>query len=395
MASNSRDSPLTCEHLQEVDGNMIRLLPHGPDRLDRMLSTIAGASCELSVLYYTFSADASGTQIRDSLIAACGRGVAVSVLVDSFGSNETPDEFFDPLRKAGGSVRWFGTRWTPRYLIRNHQKLLICDRRTVICGGFNIGDEYFAPADAPPAWQDMGLMIVGPFVEVACRWFDLLEGWMNAPRPRFRDLRRAIRGFDGGPGAVRLLVGGPTARLSPWARGLRNALIQARCVHLSMAYFSPNAGFMRRLGRILNRGGTVDLVLPAHSDNSATIGASRLLYKYLLKRGARISEFEPARLHNKICVIDDMTMIGSSNFDMRSLYVNMELMVAINDRKMADLVRSIITAQAAQSTAITPELHASRATWLTRLRWAAAWLVVGIVDYSVTRRLNFGLPPAK
>jgi cardiolipin synthase len=73
----------------------------------------------------------------------------------------------------------------------------------------------------------------------------------------------------------------------------------------------------------------------------------------------------------------------------------MELMVQIGDAPLADWVRTVIDAQRAQSTPITPQLHATRATLLNRLRWAAAWFVVGIVDYGVTRRLNFGLPPAK
>ncbi len=386
---------LTRSQLHEVGGNMIRVMPHGPDRLERLIAVVEKADAKLSVVYYTFSPDMSGTRLRDALIAACERGVAVQMLIDSFGSNETQDVFFDPLRAAGASVRWFGTRWTPRYLIRNHQKLLIADDKIVVTGGFNVDDTYFMPADGPPTWQDMGLVINGPVVDMFVRWFNQLAGWMDAPRPRFSALRRLIFRFDPGDGPVRLLIGGPTARLSPWARTLRSLLAGAQHLSISVAYFSPNAGFIRRLGRVLTRGGTLNMVLPAHSDNSATIGASRLLYRYLLKRGARIAEFEPCRLHNKIVVIDDHVLIGSSNLDMRSLYVNMELMLHVEDAHFAAAIRAIIDAQAAQSTNVTPELHRQRSTLLNRIRWSLAWFAVGIVDYGVTRRLNFGLPAAK
>lgn len=390
----STASPLTDSQLHEVAGNLIRLVPHGPERLERLLETIVDARAELKLFYYTFSPDDAGTAVRDALVAAQHRGVAVSLLLDSFGSNVTNDTFFDPLRAAGASVRWFGTRWTPQYLIRNHQKMLIADQSKVVCGGFNIDDTYFMPANAPPVWQDMGILINGPVVETFCRWFAVLENWMARPRPRFRDLRREILRFDGGSGAVRLLIGGPTARRSPWAAALRSALASARDVSISVAYFSPNARFMRFLGRALKRGGSVNLVLPAHSDNSATIGASRLLYGYLLKRGATIAEFEPCRLHNKICVIDDVAMVGSANLDMRSLYVNMELMLWVQDAAFATALREVIGAQRAQSTDITAAVHQRRTTLMNRIRWTLAWFVVGVVDYGVTRRLNFGLPPA-
>lgn len=389
------DSPLTKSSLHEIGGNMIRLVPHGPDRLERLLAIVAAARQRLDIFYYTFSGDGAGEQLRGALVAACHRGVAVDLMIDSFGSNETPDEFFVPLREAGAKVRWFGTRWTPQYLIRNHQKLLIADQATLVCGGFNVDDSYFAQADAPPAWQDLGVIIDGPVVATFARWFALLSTWMDAPRPRFSALRRMIFRFDGGDSPVSLLIGGPTARLSPWARTLRSLLAGGRHIAISTAYFSPNAGFLRRLGRALKRGGSVDLVLPAHSDNSATIGASRLLYSYLLKRGARIAEFEPCLLHNKIIVIDDHVLVGSSNLDMRSLYINLELMLHVKDAGFAGAVRAMIAAQQQQSTDITRSLHQARSTLLNRIRWSLAWFAVGIVDYGVTRRLNFGLGSAK
>ncbi|MFM6853024.1 MAG: phospholipase D-like domain-containing protein [Sphingopyxis sp.] len=367
------------------------VIPSGPERLDRMLALIAGARRSVRLLTYIFANDAAGAQVLAALCAAAARGVRVAVLVDSFGSAATADGFFMPLRAAGGQARWFGTRWTPQYLIRNHQKLLVVDEDVVMAGGFNIAAPYFAAAGDPAGWQDIGITITGPRTADMVAWFDQLAAWMDAPRPRFRDLRRAVAGWVPAAGPVQWLIGGPTPRLSPWARALRADIAAGRDMALSTAYFSPNTGVMRRIGRMARRGGNVSLVLPAHSDNAATIGASRLLYAYLLKRGAAVFEFEPARLHNKLIVIDSTVLIGSANLDMRSLYVNMELMLRVEDAAFADQCRALIRAQQAVSTPITPARHRQRATWINRLRWAAAWLIVGMVDYSVTRRLNFGL----
>ena len=379
---------LTQSHLTEASGTMIRLVPSGPDRWQRLIDLVRGAQRELSLVYYTFAPDTAGRELLDALTDAAGRGVTVTLMLDSFGCYETPDSFFSPLRDAGGTVLWFGTRWTPRYLIRNHQKLLIVDRHTVMSGGFNIADEYFSPISDPLGWQDIGVVLQGPAVDGACQWFDRLVEWMSVPRPRFRDLRRLIRAHSSGSGPVTWLVGGPTPRLSPWGRGLRKDLNNARSVTMSMAYFSPDASLMRRFTQILKRGGAVDLVLPAHTDNGATIGASRLLYSQLLKNGATLAEFMPCRLHNKLIVIDDVVLIGSSNFDVRSLYVNMELMLRIDDQRFADYCRGLIDAQRTLSTVVTMASHKKSSNIFKRTVWALSWLVVNAIDFTITRRLN-------
>src|SRR6187399_3067031 len=87
-----------------VEGNRLLLLPDGPDRLEAVLDLIGNAKTSLRLLYYMFAGDFSGKRVLAALMAARERGVAVSVLVDDFGSSMTPDGFFAGLRQAGASV---------------------------------------------------------------------------------------------------------------------------------------------------------------------------------------------------------------------------------------------------------------------------------------------------
>ncbi len=73
--------------------------------------------------------------------AAC----VVRAVIDSFGSGDTPDGLFAPLREAGGSVTFFSRRWRSTYLIRNHQKLILIDEYIAVTGGFNIANDYLSP----------------------------------------------------------------------------------------------------------------------------------------------------------------------------------------------------------------------------------------------------------
>lgn len=378
-----------------VAGHDIRLIPDGPQRLAQMLAMINAAQSSIRMMFYIYADDASGGAVRQALVGAAVRGVSVDLLLDSFGSSRLTDSYFDPLRAAGGRVRWFGTRWTPRYLIRNHQKLLIVDSATVMTGGFNIADSYFAPADDADGWQDLAVVLTGPQVEPIRGWFDALSQWMDRKRPRFSVLRRLVRAgvtrAGGADGPVRWLAGGPTPLPSPLTAEVRRLLSRARHLSMSMAYFSPNAGMLRRIAHIVRRGGSAQLTLPARSDNGATVGAARLSYHYLLKRGVVIREYERNLLHNKLVVIDDVVLVGSSNLDMRSLFVNMELMLRVEDAAFAGQCRALIEAQARFSTELSYASHRRREGWFNWLRWSLAWLVVGVIDYSVTRQLNFGL----
>jgi cardiolipin synthase len=193
-----------------------------------------------------------------------------------------------------------------------------------------------------------------------------------------------------GDGAVRVLMGGPTRALNSWARQVKRDLDRGSRLDMMMAYFTPSPGMVRRLRRIARRGQT-RLLLAARSDNGATVGASRLLYGTLLEQGAAIWEFSPCKLHTKLIVLDNAVYVGSANFDMRSLFLNLELMLRIEDAALAERMRGYIGQHIAASEQITPALHRSRATAWNRLRWTLSWFLVAVIDYTVSRRLNLGL----
>jgi cardiolipin synthase len=382
-----RHSP-TPQVIAEVEGNRLTLLPDGPERLDALLALIDGADRSLRILYYIFKDDASGTRIRDALLAACRRGVTVHLLVDGFGADFGPD-FFQPLTDAGCSFCQFSARWGRRYLLRNHQKLALADDRRVIIGGFNIEDSYFGTVESG-AWRDLGLLVDGPSTACLAEYFDKLFDWAQAPNGRIRDLRRVLQQASVTEGKLHWLFGGPTRRISPWARAVRRDMARARRLDLIAAYFAPSPGMLRRISGITKRGGCVRVVTAARSDNNATIDAARSLYWWLLKRGVDIYEYQPTKLHTKLFVVDDNVHIGSANFDMRSLFLNLEMMLRVDDPAFASAMRSFVDGEVEASDRITRESHDSKRTILNRLRWGMAYFLVAVADYRISRVLNFG-----
>ncbi|GGD37225.1 phospholipase D-like domain-containing protein [Croceicoccus pelagius] len=372
----------------EAQGQTLTFYPSGQDRLDALVELIDSATNSLSVCFYIFAEDAASVRVRDAMANAARRGVTVKLVVDGFGAAAT-DAFFEPLAAAGGQYWRFSARWSQRYLIRNHQKMVIVDEERAMIGGFNVEDSYFDPPQKN-GWNDLGLIVTGSVVGDLVRWFEKMEGWVSDPKANWRAIRRILREWDPGKGPVRLLVGGPTRGLSSWSRCVSEDLIHGTRLDMMMAYFSPPKRLVRRIGRIAQKG-SARLVMAGKSDNGATIGATRALYRYLLKRGAKIWEFVPCKLHTKLIVLDDRTYVGSANFDMRSLYLNLELMLVIDDEGLAEKMRDFVGQHLPASLAITPAVHKQRATIWNRVRWRASWFLVAVLDYTVSRRLNLGL----
>lgn len=374
--------------IHQVGDNQLELLETGPEQRAALLALIADARRSLRLLYYIYADDDSGRAVRDTLIAALGRGVTVRLIVDGFGSG-ADKEFFSPLTKAGGEVCRFHPTLGRRYLLRNHQKLALADEKHVLVGGFNVEDDYFRTV-ADGGWRDLGLRISGPSVTPAVHYFDALHDWTRQKRAKGRQLRRRLQDWDSGDDTIRWLLGGPARRLSPWARALRHDLRVARRFWMIAAYFAPGPYMLRLVERAGLRG-DARVITAAKSDNAATIGAARFLYAGLLRKGVRVHEYMPTKLHTKLFVIDDVVHIGSANFDIRSLHLNLEIMVRIRDQAFADRMRGYFEGEAAQSREIALEEVTGWRTFTQRVRWGAAYFLVAIVDYTVTRRLNFGL----
>lgn len=383
MADPAEERSLT------VDGHRLTLLPDGPERLRALLELIDGAKTSIRLLYYTFNPDRSGETVRAALVRALERGVKVSLLIDGFGSSKAPDTYFKELHEQGATFCRFIPSFGRRYVLRNHQKLALADGEsdspTILIGGFNVADDYFATVEEG-GWRDVGLLLEGPAAARIMPYYDALMAWSLKPNSRIKALRAVVRHFSETEGHLRWQYGGPMQLRSPWGLATIQDLNQAKDLQMIAAYFAPMSGMLRRIGDIARRG-EVRIITAAKSDNHATIDAARSTYGRLLRWGVRMFEYSPTKLHGKLLIMDDIVHIGSSNFDIRSLYLNMEMMLRVEDADFAMLMRSYFEQEICDSKEITPAVHQQRGGWIQRLRWRLGWFLVTTLDYSLARGL--------
>jgi cardiolipin synthase len=371
----------------EVDGNRLTLLPDGPERLDALIALIDGAERSVRLLYYIYRADESGDLVYAAMARALDRGAKVSLLIDGWGYY-VPDHYFDGLIARGLTLCRFHPSYGRRYLIRNHQKLALADESRVLIGGFNIENSYFSGIEEG-AWRDLGILVEGQAAGRLAPYYDELIAWVLTKGSKIRALNRIIYRYTENHGLLQWTYGGPTRGLSPWARATSRDLLSTRDVEMIAAYFSPTWAMLRRIGRVGGRG-RARIITAAKSDNHATIAAARYTYKNLLRRGVEIFEYRPIKLHSKLAVLDDIVHIGSSNLDIRSMYLNLEMMLRVDDPAFATLLRAYFEQELAQSEPITAELHRKRSSWWIRIIQAISFFLVTTADYTITRRLNLG-----
>jgi cardiolipin synthase len=371
-----------------IAGTNLEVLVSGAARLQAILDLINGAKESIRLLFYMFNTDGAGRRVRDALVDAAARGVKVRLLLDGFGSGNVEPAFFGELERQGGDFCLFHPRYGRRYLVRNHQKLAVADERRAIIGGANIHDDYLTD-EGPTHWRDLWMLVEGDAVPAAAAYFDAIYRWTTTKGAKLRKLRKLIHQHSQSRGPLQWKFTSPMSRRNPWPSAVAREMAHARSLEIIAAYFSPPRSVLRRIGRLAGRG-KVRIITASKSDNGATIDAARHTYQRLLRRGVEMYEYQPARLHSKLLIADDVVHFGSANFDFRSIYMNLEIMLRIDDSGFAGQLRNYFDGEVADSEQITPQLHRQRANLWRRTRWTVSHWLVTTIDYTVTRRLNFG-----
>jgi len=370
----------------EIAGNSLEVIETGNARLRTLIELICGAEQCIKMLMYMFNPDRVGELVRDALIDAARRGVEVRLLIDGFGS-AAPADFFDGLSDAGGAECVFNPSYGRRYLLRNHQKLVVIDDRVAIIGGANIDQTYLSDHGGKH-WRDLWLRLEGPEVAMPSRYFDTVFRWSTRRHPGLNYLRRQLAEYSEWRGPLQWKFSGPMSMRNSWWRSIGRDIQRGSQLDMIFAYFAPPGAMLRRLGR-LGRRGRARIITAARSDNNATIAAARHSYSRLLRRHVQMYEYQVAKLHTKLAIVDDIVHIGSSNFDYRSLYINMEIMLRIKDAGFASAMRGYFDGEIADCKWISPDFHKRRANPWRRFKWALSHFLVNVMDYTVTRRLNF------
>ncbi len=350
-----------------------------------MLEAIQKARHSVRLETYIYAAAPLGIRFRDALMDACRRGVTVSVLIDAFGSLYLSDAFWQGLRGCGGQVRWFNPISLERIGFRDHRKLLVCDDEVAFVGGYNIAPEYEGDG-VTHGWRDLGLRLTGPLVAELSQSFDVLFERSDLEHQPFTRLRKARVSESVFAGGHAVLASGPGRAFNSFKRVLRHDLSKASVIRIMSAYFLPTWRVRHELYRAARRGANVELILAGKTDVGMAQLACRRLYQQMLNAGVKLFEYQPQVLHAKLVIVDDLVYVGSANLDIRSLSINYELMLRLNDHQLAAEASDYFADARTHCVAVDAETWRTSRTLWQKLKERWAYFVLARVDPYLAKR---------
>ena len=320
-------------------GNSYDVLTNGDQIFPSMLAAVNAAQRRISFESYIYNEGSVGKQFTDAFIAAAKRGVLVQLVIDAVGSNKIPDEWRTNLLAAGVKIGEFGApKWYALEEInyRTHRKILTVDGRLAFTGGVGLDDQWLGHAQDPEHWRDTMVRFEGPVAR-------LMEG---AFQENFIETLGPVTPLVDPPAQIpaepldsaMVLRSSPTGGSSDLKRLYLLSIAAARrSLDICTPYFVTDESSDWALEEARRRGVRVRILVEGDLTDAKPVKyASRDAYQRLLDQGIELYEYQPTMMHVKAMVVDGAwSMVGSANFDNRSLELNDEMNVAVSDRSLA------------------------------------------------------------
>lgn len=350
-------------------GNSFEIITTGPRKRELLLEDIRNAKEYIHIEYFRFGNDESGREVRDLLYQKVAEGVEVRFLNNNMIGRIIPRSYFRDMRGHGMEVvpythiRMGFRQWLMRINSQNHRKLVIIDGKVAYTGGMNLNDNYFRK------WRDTHLRISGPVI--ARLQASFMDSWIGSGGTFKQPLSAYFcQQYPQLPAPYKdkLLQVAVSAPEYPWPTAqlayewiLSNA---TDYVYIQTPYFVPSEPFLGAIKSAAMRGADVRIMLPRKVDTPFVGPVNRSFYAECLQAGVRIYEREGAFIHSKTLVADDcLSIVGSSNLDIRSFHINCEMDTFIYDAEAALASKKIFL----EDIALSEELHLE--PWVRSRRW--------------------------
>jgi cardiolipin synthase len=322
-----------------LPGNKIDLLVNGDEAYPAMLEAIQKARHTVSFVTYIFDRDEVGTVFAHALGEAARRGVEVRVLIDATGARYSWPTILRTLRREG--VRY--ARFLPSFALwhltwmnmRTHRKILVVDGCIGFTGGMNIRIGHCLQRRPPNPVQDIHFRVSGPVVNQLQEVFT--DDWLFTTGEALRGNAWFPKTDSVGQVLARGVADGPDENFEKLRWTLLGALAIARySVRIVTPYFLPDPALVSALNLAAMRGVQVDIILPSRSNLPFVLWASRAMWWQVLQHGCRIWLTPPPFDHSKLMVMDGCwVLLGSANWDPRSLRLNFEFNLECYDAELA------------------------------------------------------------
>jgi cardiolipin synthase len=351
--------------LPTLTGNDVELLVDGDATFASILEGIGRAGEYLLVQFYIVKDDEIGRALKDAMVERARAGVRVYFMYDEVGSNKLPRRYKDELRQAGVEVCNFHSRRGPtnkfQLNFRNHRKIVVVDGVQGWVGGHNVGDEYLGRDPRFGHWRDTHVRVEGP--AVLALQLSFFEDWHWAT-DAVLDLSWIPRPAASADIPVLIVPSGPADVRETAALMFTQAINSARRrLWIASPYFVPDEGLMNALRLAALRGVDVRILIPDEPDHYLVYLVAFHFYEEMKDSGIQIYRYTKGFMHGKSIVVDDVSAVGTANFDNRSFRLNFEITALFLDPDVTADVASMFEEDFRNSRLMTPADLTEKPFW--------------------------------
>lgn len=361
-----------------LPGNRFQPLRNGDEAYPAMIDAIQSAKRSISLLTYIFDSDTEGRQFIQALSEAHTRGVEVRVLIDAVGARYSRPPSHRLLRRAGVPVHLFlPTLLTrlPSFNLRNHRKIMVVDGQVGFTGGMNIRKDFVLSEEPRHPGVDLHFKVEGPVVSHLQQVF--AEDWEFSTEESLSGEAWFSIVSPMGAGFARGVADGPDDDQDTLNLTLMGAISSARkSIRIVTPYFLPTSALVYALNAAALSGVQVDIVLPEKGNLHIVTWAMWAHLPLVLGHGCSVwlSPTKPFD-HTKLMVVDDYwVLLGSTNWDPRSLRLNFEFNVESYDDVLAKEMNQLVGEKIVRARRLTLEETTKRRLPI-RIRDGAARLL--------------------
>ncbi|MFC8088679.1 phosphatidylserine/phosphatidylglycerophosphate/cardiolipin synthase family protein [Streptomyces sp. NPDC057301] len=319
-----------------TEGNALTALRNGDEIFPAMLAAIRSAEHTVDMMTFVYWKGDIARDFAQALADRARSGVRVRLLLDGFGSRLIEKDLLEEMERAGVQVAWFRRPLLLSPFKQNHRchrKVLVVDEQTAFTGGVGIAEEWCGNARNEHEWRDTHVEVRGPAVDGIAAAF--AQNWAEGHHELFDVRDRFVPHRPQGGAVVQVVRGSASFGWQDMQTLIRVMLESAEDrFRLATAYFSPDAYFVGLLCAAARRGVKVEILLPGpHTDKRVCQLAGQHHYDALTACGVEIYQYQPTMMHAKVVTIDGIAaLVGSTNFNRRSLDHDEEIMLAVLDQ---------------------------------------------------------------